>query len=109
MRRKLLILSFISLVLVLATISTSITLSDQENENNFGLLLANAEAIASSSEGGSGITIFRVCSKKTGSIYCSSRRGYRKWAMNVNLRFGATGGVACPECPDQDFDYADDY
>lgn len=109
MRKKLLILSFTSLVLVLAAISTSITLSNQEDENNFGLLLANAEAIASSAEGGGGITLFRVCSRKTGSTYCSSRRGYRKWAINVNLRFGATGDVVCPECPDQDFDYAEDY
>ncbi len=106
MKKKLLILSFMFSVFVLAMVSTSIILDNQnENMNNFGLSLINAEAIASSSEGGSGITLFRVCSRKSGDVLCSARRGNRKWAINVNLRFGVAGGVVCPECPDQDFDY----
>lgn len=107
MKRKMIKLFCAFAVIVIATLSTTVSLKNEENEHDFSIVLANAEAIASSSEGGSGITLFRVCSRKTGDIKCSDRRGKRKWAINVNLRFGAAGGVVCPECPDQDFDYQD--
>ena len=107
MKKRILKFAFTFVIVVVATISTTLSLSHEKNEPNLSLILANAEAIASSSEGGTGITIFRVCSRKSGDIHCSNRRGYRKWTINVNLRFGASGGIVCPECPDQDFDYED--
>lgn len=107
MRKNILGLSIILVTVILATISTTLSIDTSKDKANFNILLKNAEAIASSSEGGGGLTIFRVCSKKDGSVFCSNRRGNRKWAINVNINFGVAGGIVCPECPDQDFDYTD--
>lgn len=74
------------------------------------IALANVEALSSSAEMGSELRIFTFCSKKKGSIFCSSKRGNRDWALPVEIRLMDSpleGCPSCPNCPDQDYDCED--
>lgn len=80
---------------------------NQANEEN-DLLMQNIEAMCSDGEGESGMTLARICSKKSGKIFCSYKRGNRKCALDVVwIPYNETV-PSRPLCPDDDFDFIDD-
>ena len=100
---------FIGLVLICTISLFAINMSRLSNqEPKSGLLTQNVEALCSDSEGSSGFKLFRVCSKKTGEIYCTAKRGKRKWAIDVTFKLtGVNDEFVCSECEDDDYDYED--
>lgn len=94
---------------VIAIIAIETNMNVKQSSSDSKLLLANIEALASSGESGSGLRLFTVCSRKSGAKFCTDKRGYRKWAIDVHLSITNVPGssVECSECPDDDFDYED--
>lgn len=79
------------------------------SESN-GLLMANVEALSLEGENGGeqGMLLWTACSKKPGTVFCSPKRGCRKWAVEVTFGIGATPS-GCPNCPDgEDYEWAND-
>lgn len=107
MKKKILLMLPCVAAVAIGTFVGTKALKSNASENS--LLMANVEALSLGGENGSeqGLRLWTACSKKPGNVYCSPRRGSRKWAVEVSFRIGVTPS-SCSECPDSDWEWADD-
>lgn len=104
--KKKLIMSGIAIVAIVTLMVGKNCFVENSNDGQ-DLLMQNVEALSSDGEGGAGMTTLRICSRQAGKVFCTAIRGKRKWAIDVKIGAQYAGSVICPDCPDQDFDYAD--